>query len=116
MSIKTPTLYAIVDHQGVPYMSEHCVAPHPDMLADELAALNDELISDGVNPDLHYRVKPLYAESDHPDQAKIDNLYRALDAIEANAIEVNRGGNLSPSEVHALVLSAVMPAINEFLQ
>lgn len=116
MQIKSPTLYAIVSHDGLPYMSENCVAQHPDMLQDELQALNEDLVNDGVNPDLHYRIVPLYTEAQRPGEEKIAALFNALDQIEADAYEVDRGGNLTPAEVKALVMSKLVPAIHEIIK
>lgn len=54
--IANPALYCIVDPDGVPYMSELCVATEPSVLEDEVAAMNDDL-EDGESK---YTVQPLF--------------------------------------------------------
>lgn len=58
--IANPALYCIVDPDGLPYMSELCVATEPGVLEDEVAAMNDEL-EDG---EARYSVQPLFFSSE----------------------------------------------------
>lgn len=68
--ISSPALYCIVDPDGLPYMSEICVATDPGVLEDEVAAMNDEL-EDG---EPKYTVQPLFFASKPIELPKAERL------------------------------------------
>lgn len=89
--IANPALYCIVDPDGLPYMSEICVATEPGVLEDEVVAMNDDL-EDG---EPKYTVQPLFfappaPKPRLPDAASMADFYENVP--EGNRSEPDEAG------------------------
>lgn len=57
-----PFLWAVVDLDGTPHMSESCVCQDPEPLRDDARAMNDDLPPEETR---RYKVVPLYRRYAH---------------------------------------------------